>query len=148
VNLEERLRAKKDNAYCRYMELDRRGESLGWEARLCGGGWGEEELIVHKKAAEELGRHYAFHEAAEMAAKEAMEPMKDDGSGKITFTKNELENMAKNPDVLRAVANYHSRSETEADAIGDFPECVRFHENRRIELNAGADRIEAEWLAD
>jgi hypothetical protein len=65
----------------------------------------------------------------------------------ITFTQNELDDMPKNPDVLRALANYHSINETEADAIGDFKECVKFHEARRIELNAEADRIEAEWLA-
>ena len=65
----------------------------------------------------------------------------------IAFTKNELEDMAVNPEVLRALANYHSAQETMADATGDFPDCVKYHMERREELREEADRIEAEWLA-
>jgi hypothetical protein len=62
-----------------------------------------------------------------------------------TFTPLEIEEMQKDPYALRALANYHSIQETEADAIGDFKQCVEFHKNRRIALDAEADEIEAEW---
>lgn len=65
----------------------------------------------------------------------------------VTFTQNEIAEMQKDPEAIRALANYHSAQETMADAIGDYTQCVKFHKSRRIELNAEADKIEAEWLA-
>lgn len=63
----------------------------------------------------------------------------------IQLTQHEINAAQNNPDVLRALANYHEIQLTMADAIGDYKECVSFHEKRKAELLAAADRIELEW---
>ena len=64
----------------------------------------------------------------------------------MEFTDNELKEMQTNPEALRVLANYHEVQATMADAIGDFKECVTFHEARKAELLAEADRIDLEWI--
>lgn len=59
----------------------------------------------------------------------------------MQLTDNELKQCAGLPGVLRALAEYHSVKETEADA-SDWPETAAFHEKRRKELSAEAARIE------
>lgn len=61
----------------------------------------------------------------------------------IVFTKSEIESMQENPDVLRALADWHSCRETEADAIGpEFSQRVENHKSRREELERAANKIE------
>lgn len=64
----------------------------------------------------------------------------------IQFTNTELKEMQNNPESLRILADYHEVQLTMADAIGDFKECVNFHEKRKAELLAEANRIEVEWI--
>ena len=66
TELEKRLRAKADNAYCDYIGQLRRDECLGWEIKVERGKFGDAELKAHCAAAEKLGRHRALHEAANM----------------------------------------------------------------------------------
>ncbi len=60
------LQARADNAYCDYIELCRRNECLGWEAKVEKGIFGAAELQAHKDAAEKLGRHRALQEAVNL----------------------------------------------------------------------------------
>lgn len=62
----DRLQARADNAYVSYIGLCRKDECLGWEAKIEKGVFGEAELKAHKDAAEQLGRHRALQEAADM----------------------------------------------------------------------------------
>ena len=57
----------------------------------------------------------------------------------------EIQAASRCPEVLRALANWHSAQATEADAIGGFEGCVSHHDTRRKELEAIADRIEASY---
>lgn len=68
MTLSERLRAMAENAYTRYIEMCRRDANLGEAAKLRLGKFGQAELIAHREASEELGRHIALSEAATMAA--------------------------------------------------------------------------------
>jgi len=47
------------------------------------------------------------------------------------------------PEVLRALADDHACREVEAEAIEQG--LGEYHKNRRIELQAEADRIQKEW---
>lgn len=62
----ERMRARADNAYCEYIGQLRRDECLGWEIKVERGEFGEAEMKAHFTAAQKIGRHRAFHEAANM----------------------------------------------------------------------------------
>lgn len=62
----------------------------------------------------------------------------------VKLTDTELELCQKLPDVLRAIAEHHASEETMADGMG-YEHSAKFHESRRKELNAEADRIESEW---
>ncbi len=65
-DLGNQLQARADNAYTEYIELCRRYECLGWEAKVEKGIFGDTELKAHKDAAEKLGRHRALQEAAHL----------------------------------------------------------------------------------
>jgi hypothetical protein len=54
------LDGKSGAAYCRYVEILRRDECLGWEHKTKHGKFGEAELKAHTLAAEHLGMHRAF----------------------------------------------------------------------------------------
>jgi hypothetical protein len=58
------LQGKSDTAYCKYIEILRRDECLGWEHKVKTGKFGEPELKAHTLAAEHLGMHRAFAAAA------------------------------------------------------------------------------------
>lgn len=62
----------------------------------------------------------------------------------IVFTQHELEVMPNNPDVLDALADYHSLQETMAAGM-DFYDSAEFHKNRYTELRAEATRIRATY---
>jgi hypothetical protein len=62
----ERFDAIGSNAYHRYIELCRKDDCLGWEAKVDCGKFGAAELQAHKDAQEMLGKHRAFTEAARM----------------------------------------------------------------------------------
>ena len=64
----KRMRIRADNAYCDCIDQMRRKKCLGWESKVEHGRFGEAELKAHCAAAEKLGRHRAFHEAANMLA--------------------------------------------------------------------------------
>lgn len=61
----EELKGLADRAYCLYIENLRTPECLGWEHKVKTGKFGDMELKAHTKAAEFLGRHRAFSEAAD-----------------------------------------------------------------------------------
>ena len=64
----------------------------------------------------------------------------------IKFTEGEIKALEKHPDALRALADWHSVRETEADSIGpEFSDCVEHHSKRCDELRAEAARIEEEY---
>ena len=64
----------------------------------------------------------------------------------MKFTESEIKALEGHPDALRALADWHSVKETEADSIGpELADCVSHHEKRRIELCAEATRIEADY---
>lgn len=65
----ETMRARADIAYCTYISQLRRNECLGWEIKVERRKFGDAELKAHCAAAEALGRHRAFHEAANMLEK-------------------------------------------------------------------------------
>jgi hypothetical protein len=60
------IRARGDRIYCDMVDLSRQPNSLGAEAKLRGGAFGNAELNAHKKCSELLGRHRALYEAALM----------------------------------------------------------------------------------
>lgn len=62
----ERFDAISSNAYHRYIELCRKDECLGWEAKVDCKQFGYNELRAHMDAQEMLGKHRAFAEAAKM----------------------------------------------------------------------------------
>ena len=62
----DRLQTRADNAYGDYIGLCRRDECLGWEAKVEKGLFGDAELKAHKDAAEQLGRHRALQEVANL----------------------------------------------------------------------------------
>lgn len=58
----------------------------------------------------------------------------------------ELQAVAKYPEVIRAVANYHMLCALEADSAGpQFTGSVKYHEEREKELNELAEQVEKEW---
>lgn len=61
----------------------------------------------------------------------------------VIFTESELKRAAKNPDVLRAIANDHMVCSLEADSQ-DSKDAVKFHDAREAELIAVAVLLEAE----
>ena len=63
-SLEAVFRGLSDRAYCNYIEQMRRDVCLGWEHKAAHGKFGEPELKGHVLAAQQLGRHKAFSEAA------------------------------------------------------------------------------------
>lgn len=63
-SLEAVFRSLSDRAYCNYIEQMRRDVCLGWEYKAAHGKFGELELKGHVLAAQQLGRHKAFREAA------------------------------------------------------------------------------------
>jgi hypothetical protein len=65
----------------------------------------------------------------------------------IEFTPNEVRRMAKNPDVLRAVANDHDYCGLEADACDPvlYAGAIKFHTTRSLELNTEADRLDEQY---
>ena len=62
----ERVYARADNSYCKYIDRCRADECLGWEIKVEKGKFGKAEIDAHTSAAEELGRHRALHEVAMM----------------------------------------------------------------------------------
>ncbi len=64
----------------------------------------------------------------------------------IKFTEGEIKALEGHPEALRALADWHSVKETEADAIGpEFADSVAHHAARYDELRKEADRIEADY---
>ncbi len=65
----------------------------------------------------------------------------------IKFTEGEIKALEGHPDALRALADWHSVKETEADAIGgpEMADCVSHHAARYDELRAEATKIEADY---
>ena len=68
ISLIGRLHTRADKAYYDYIDQLQRDECLGWEIKVERGKFGEAELKAHCAAAESLGRHRAFQEAAVMLA--------------------------------------------------------------------------------
>lgn len=66
TNLIGLLKDLADKAYCEYIDRMRRDECLGWETKVKRGLFGAKELKAHIDAAEILGRHRAFIEAAKL----------------------------------------------------------------------------------
>lgn len=62
----------------------------------------------------------------------------------MEYTETELKAMKKNPFVMRALADYHDEQESCADVMGVI-DSAKYHRDRRLELEAEADRILAEW---
>lgn len=62
----------------------------------------------------------------------------------IELKESELKECPKLPDVLRALAEYHSSQETMAEAMG-YVESAAYHRARHDELLDEACRIESEW---
>ena len=62
----------------------------------------------------------------------------------LELTEAELKVCPKLPDVLRALAEYHSAEETMAEAMG-YAAVAHRHLLRSAELLAEASRIESEW---
>jgi hypothetical protein len=58
------LQGRADGAYCNYIRQLQQPECLGHEYKLAHGQFGEAELKAHCKAAEQLGAHRAFADAA------------------------------------------------------------------------------------
>jgi hypothetical protein len=56
----------------------------------------------------------------------------------VVFRPEEIAILPMLPQVLVALADYHSAQATMADAIGDFGGCVAFHEARSKELRDAA----------
>ena len=63
----------------------------------------------------------------------------------MELTKHELMQCAKNPAILRDLADYHAHEAVQADAIGDYAEAVKYHESRAEELRDAANKIESEY---
>ncbi len=65
----------------------------------------------------------------------------------VELTAQEIKECARNPDVLRALANYHSVRETEAASIDpeEFELAINNHRHRYTELRQIADNIESDW---
>lgn len=61
----------------------------------------------------------------------------------IELTPQECEACIKQPDVLRALAEFHYVKATEADGM-DMSEACRWHTNRAKKLETEADRIQTE----
>lgn len=58
----------------------------------------------------------------------------------------ELQAVAKYPEVIRAVADYHGLCALEAGSVGpEFSGSAKHHEEREKELNDLAYEIEKEW---
>lgn len=74
MTLLERLNARADNAYCRYMDYCKRDPCLGWEIKVEKGIFGLAELEAHKAAAEMLGWHRAYHDVIKILREEASNP--------------------------------------------------------------------------
>lgn len=61
----------------------------------------------------------------------------------IKFTDSEIKALEGHPDALRALADWHSVKETEADSIGpELSDCVEHHAKRYNELRTEAARID------
>ena len=60
----------------------------------------------------------------------------------IKFTEHEIKAMAESPEILRELSEYHEFQITMADSMGFG---YSYHEKRKDELSAEADRIEAEY---
>ena len=62
----------------------------------------------------------------------------------IIFTETEIKQLQKNPEALDALINEHDCWATMADAVGDYEQCVKFHDERAKEIKAVRDKILAE----
>ena len=67
----ERLKARAENAYVRYIQCCGRNECLGLEAKIEKGVFGLTELEAHKAASEMLGWHRAYMDAIKLLIDEA-----------------------------------------------------------------------------
>ncbi len=63
---------------------------------------------------------------------------------RVIFSPREVVHLTEDPDALRALAEYHSVKETEADG-SDWSEAADFHEARKLELRHAATMIEAAY---
>ncbi|MFZ6767807.1 hypothetical protein ACO0LM_12055 [Undibacterium sp. Di26W] len=63
----------------------------------------------------------------------------------MTLTPGELKACEDSPEVLRVMADWNDFQASHADSIGDYEECVKYHDARAKELRAEADRIEKEY---
>lgn len=75
------LRRQSDNAYVRYTDLLRHERCLGAEAKIKAGTFTVEQLAAHTKAAELLGAHRAYADAAKFAAHPPADNVRDQGEG-------------------------------------------------------------------
>lgn len=62
----------------------------------------------------------------------------------VEFTAQEISALQKDPDALRALAQWHSVQETLATAIDDTGEVVKYHGERHEELQAAAHQMEVD----
>jgi len=62
TKLKKAVKGKADHAYSRYIELLKRTECLGSEAKIKTGVFNTKMLAAHVNAGVELGRHRAFME--------------------------------------------------------------------------------------
>lgn len=69
------FRAIGDQMYCDYINQMRRDVCLGWESKVHSRKFTAAELEGHTKAAEFLGRHRAFHDAASALAQLGSQPV-------------------------------------------------------------------------
>jgi len=98
--------------------------------------------IKDQAGAAQFSRPLAPNVSVCLLLKAAEEDLLSNDAGTLQFTRSEIREMFKSPQVLREIASLHSCQETMADA-SDWPESAEFHKQRRLVLEAEADRLQA-----
>lgn len=75
-----------DQMYCDYINQMRRDVCLGWESKVHSRKFTAAELEGHTKAGELLGRHRAFHDAANTLAQLGSQPVPAEAGGSEAAT--------------------------------------------------------------
>ena len=74
------LREKGDRGYMEMVEVSKRHECLGFEAKMSTGRFGKPELEAHKQCAQLYGKHLAFYLGAAMLEEQARVADREAGS--------------------------------------------------------------------
>lgn len=67
VELVRQMQAFADRQYCLGIEMLKRQECLGWEAKVKAGKFGQAHLDAHVQAGRHFGAHFGIYEAIEAA---------------------------------------------------------------------------------